>query len=1026
MPTADWFNPSLELLAPHLGSVVCYRVSTIETPPAQRVGGDTQGLLGHALDAFTGEPMLRLDDLVSPADRARVTRELDHQLHRGDSYAVTYRLLRPDGTEIWVRDAGRVVREAGLRVAREGLIADITEQRRTNQRLAKLQQALDSSRGLLDCITEAMESHLLVLDGDAQVLMVNQAWLDYELLRGNARTTPQAWQGLIFQAIVTADNDPALGGSAFSAGVRQVLAGERSQFQMEVSCALAWETHWFHLVATRLQGDFQGVLIVRQDITALKRAELALLEQRTFLDSILNSSRHLGIFAIDREHRIALFNPAAETIFGVSKQAAIGRPLEVLQEAAGLDPERIRLGLQAVHASLEYVFEATAFKGLPDNLFENRITPVCAPGGDWLGSVFVTHDITEQRAYAARMQRLNEELEERVRHRTRDLENSRASLVLAKEAAEQANQAKSVFLANMSHEIRTPMNAIMGMTELVLETPLNDQQYKLLRSVSTAARSLMAILNDILDLSKLESGRMDIETIAFSVLELAMGVAELIETSAIRKGLKVFVCVDDRLPPCSLGDPTKLRQVLMNLMSNAVKFTPVGSITLDIKPGQNQDEVHFCVIDTGIGIAPANLTRVFERFSQADQSTTRKFGGTGLGTAICHGIIEEMSGRIWVDSEEGVGSTFQFIVSLPPAQGLTDCSSQADPQCKTDRWTRPLKILLVEDIQLNQELVVMRMTQRHHRVTTAENGREAVDWFDREPFDLVLMDAHMPVMNGFDAIRAIRARERETGAHIPIIVLTASVLESDQQRCFDAGADDFVAKPIDFYDLYHKIARHFPSFSHAPEITDAHGKRLAGLGLALIDVHAGLELWHDPAVYRRSLIKFGKDFADAPARLVKLVANGQYEDAKQLLHTLKGVTANLGVREVPVISNDIELRIKAGNYALSDLLDRLRSTMDRLLADLRVLAQADGTADSAAAGGQPMAAERVIALLDALILAVENSEFQDDSINGLRDALDADTFEPLEAWLDSFEFEEAGNYAKQLKSRILERSAGDE
>ena len=493
--------------------------------------------------------MLRLDDLVSPADRARVTRELDHQLHRGDSYAVTYRLLRPDGTEIWVRDAGRVVREAGLRVAREGLIADITEQRRTNQRLAKLQQALDSSRGLLDCITEAMESHLLVLDGDAQVLMVNQAWLDYELLRGNARTTPQAWQGLIFQAIVTADNDPALGGSAFSAGVRQVLAGERSQFQMEVSCALAWETHWFHLVATRLQGDFQGVLIVRQDITALKRAELALLEQRTFLDSILNSSRHLGIFAIDREHRIALFNPAAETIFGVSKQAAIGRPLEVLQEAAGLDPERIRLGLQAVHASLEYVFEATAFKGLPDNLFENRITPVCAPGGDWLGSVFVTHDITEQRAYAARMQRLNEELEERVRHRTRDLENSRASLVLAKEAAEQANQAKSVFLANMSHEIRTPMNAIMGMTELVLETPLNDQQYKLLCSVSTAARSLMAILNDILDLSKLESGRMDIETIAFSVLELAMGVAELIETSAIRKGLKVFVCVDDRLPP---------------------------------------------------------------------------------------------------------------------------------------------------------------------------------------------------------------------------------------------------------------------------------------------------------------------------------------------------------------------------------------------------------------------------------------------------------------------------------------------
>jgi PAS domain S-box-containing protein len=1148
LPTADWVNPPLELLAPHLGSVVYYRVSTIESRPEQRVCGDTQGLLGHALDAFTGEQALSLDDLVIPADRIRVQRERDNQLRRGDGYTVAYRLLRSDGAEVWVRDAGRGLREGGLWVAREGLIADITEQRRTNQRLTKLQQEVDSSRGLLHSITEAMESHVLVLDGDAQILMVNNAWLDYELARGHARTTPAAWQGFIFHGIVAADKDTALGGSAFSAGVREVLAGERSQFQIEVAAELAWDTHWFHLIATRLQGDFQGALIVRQNVTALKRAELALLEQRTFLNSILDSSRHLGIFAIDGEHRIAFFNPAAESIFGLGKRDAIGRPLEVVRDVLGLDPEHIRQGLQAVHDGREYVFEATMFKGLPDQVFEIRITPVCAPNGDWLGSVVLTRDISEQRAYALRMQRLNEELEERVRHRTRDLEYSRASLenaqriasvgswnwdlltdavtwspqmfsifglrpetfvpdkdtivalahpddraalqaviqdlaahpdklyeiqyriirfaheervlmalgqmfhdedgrparlvgtiqditdrvrlmaelVRAKEAAEQASQAKSVFLANMSHEIRTPMNAIMGMTELVLETQLDDQQYKLLRSVSTAAKSLMTILNDVLDVSKLESGRMELEVIPFSILALATSVAELIEINATRKGLEVLVRVDDRLPPCSLGDPTKLRQVLINLMGNAVKFTPDGSITLDIKPGPHNDDVHFCVIDTGIGIAPSNLARVFERFSQADQSTTRIFGGTGLGTTICHGIVEEMGGRIWAESAEGVGSTFQFVVALPPAPGITDCSSQDDRRLKTDRWTRPLKILLVEDIQLNQELVVMRMTQRHHLITIADNGREAVDKFDQEPFDLVLMDAHMPVMNGFDAIRAIRARERGTEGHIPIIMLTASVLESDQQLCFDAGADDFVPKPINFDDLYQKIARHFPSFSQVPSIADTHSERLEGWGLRMIDVRAGLELWKDPALYRKSLIKLGIDFADAHGRLVKLVAAGQYEDAKHLLHTLKGVTANLGVREVPVISNEIEVRIKAGNYAFSELLEQLRSTMDRLQADLRVVAETEAAADNHPAGVKPMNAERVIALLDALILALEKAEFDDDAANGLREALDPETFEPLEELLDRFEFAQAGDCAMQLKSSILECSASDE
>jgi PAS domain S-box-containing protein len=232
-------NACLDLLAPHLGSVIYYRIA--EQDGAIELTGDTQGLTGHPLDAFTGEQAVSLQSLVLPADRARVKRELETQLRRQDHFALQYRLLRSDGSEIWVRDAGRMIHDQGARVAREGLIADISAQRATHQRLARIQQALDHERGLLQSIAGAMESHLLVLDADAQILMVNQAWLDDELARGTARGQASAWEGQSFDDVVAESTDPLLGGESFAEGVRALLAGERGQLQSEVISDLAWE-----------------------------------------------------------------------------------------------------------------------------------------------------------------------------------------------------------------------------------------------------------------------------------------------------------------------------------------------------------------------------------------------------------------------------------------------------------------------------------------------------------------------------------------------------------------------------------------------------------------------------------------------------------------------------------------------------------------------------------------------------------------------------------------------------------------
>ena len=653
---------------------------------------------------------------------------------------------------------------------------------------------------------------------------------------------------------------------------------------------------------------------IEQLVTSLRESEA----RKRLLATIVEQSDQ-AIFTTDLAGRITSWNPGAEALFGYTAEEAIGREYSMLVTSEDR-PKAETTGRVRAERKRSYESRMVTRSGTIVDI-EVSAAPLYDDDGMHAGEITIARDITE-------------------RKRTQE------QLIAAKKAAEAASQAKSDFVANMSHEIRTPMNGILGFTELALDSDLSPEQRENLHAVKSSAESLLGVINDILDFSKIEAGRLDIESIPFSLRDNIAQTMKSLELRAHQKGLKLSWAVTPQVMDHVIGDPVRLRQVIVNLAGNAIKFTDRGEVELRAELQSrhgNEARLLFSVRDTGIGIPQEKRRVIFEAFSQADMSTTRLYGGTGLGLTIASRLVDLMGGRIAVESEPGKGSIFRFDIKVGVAGEGTELapipatatSGSALGRRAARTATRPLQVLVAEDNPVNQKLAVRLLEKLGHRVQLVENGEQAVATAKVQHFDALLLDVQMPVMGGLAACAAIRAWERSRGAHVPIVAMTAHAMQGDEERCLAAGMDDYISKPIDIDRLVSVLGKIAPSAKSpvAEAATPAPTEAEVDIDLALSRVGNDRKLMSDVV---------GLFMAQCPKAIAEMegaLAAGDSERLYQAAHKFKGSAGSIAAQRAAELALALEKAGRGGDLqTATEIFARLKGSTEQLqlqLAEIR-------------------------------------------------------------------------------------------
>lgn len=841
-------------------------------------------ILGYTPSEFPNT-MEAWEERLHPNDRhAQTLPGLDaYRSGARESHRTEYRLRAKDGSYKHFLDRGRLFSwsDDGKPLLVIGTSTDITVQKTLEE---TLRRDANRQRNLI----ANLQAGILFEDEQRAIVLVNQHFCDLFAIPA----TPDQLQGMDCSGMAEQSKhtfkDPAL----FEERVSRLLLDQKPVIgeEMELADGRIFERDYVPLF---MDGVYAGHLWRYADITSRKRSETLAIYQKEKYQRIIENM-NLGLIEVDLDDRIVYTNQSFCDMSGYEYDELVGNiATDILLKGQNVEFMRQKNNSRVLGMMDAYEIAIKNKRGEAMWWLVSG-APLYSGRGEVVGSTGIHLDITNQK-----------QLESDLR--------------IAKQEAEHSSQAKELFLANMSHEIRTPMNAILSLGQLLMKTALTSHQRFLLGMINTAGSNLLVILNDILDFSKIEAGQLALEHIGFDMTELLERAVQVMTYKAAEKKLALTLVTDPTLVPVLIGDPYRLNQILLNLLSNAIKFTETGRVTIrcSCQQQQTQQLVNITVADTGIGIEPDYLQKLFTKFTQEDGSIVRRYGGTGLGMSITKQLIDLMGGTIEVTSEKNQGTTVTVRIAFPV--GTRSDLPVAEQEVEEQDVLNGKRILLVEDNTMNRLIVTTILKPYGVVVTEVTNGLSAVEAFQTDTFDLILMDVQMPVMDGLEASRIIRST---ASPQIPIIALTASAIRKEEEACYTAGMNDFLAKPFQEQNLISKLTKWLRE-GVLPAAPGETAEPLCDLS-NLETISRG-----NPAFVQRMIDLFCSETPTSLDQIQAAYATQDYKKIKHLAHRMKPSIDNLNIVSQQDSVRQIEQLASSGQD--SDELRTLLTTFDETL-----------------------------------------------------------------------------------------------